>query len=158
MRKSIITAVTATVLATGALIPAVVSAQEIEPIRVTMELGSASDNLHRFHPDHTTFKSGTLYTLVVTNPTSNVHEIDSEGLVGAVLSVETVVFDDVGDDAQKIAMVVGAPKEIVFYPGSRAEWTFWAVEPGDYELVCFTEEKDGTTHWDAGMKGTFTIE
>ncbi len=161
MRMSLLWAALPAVFAAGLLAPVASIAQENEPepTVVQVTLGSDKDNEHRFHPDHLTFKSGQLYNLTLVNVSNNVHEIDSPDFTAAVFSKDVVVFDDIAEDAKPIAIVVGGVREIEVQPGGRTEWTFVAIEPGEYEVDCKTDDaKTGKTHMQMGMKATYTIE
>lgn len=161
MRMSIIRLALSVVCAAGFLLPVTSIAKEDEPkptvIKVT--LGSDTDNKHRYHPEKLTFKAGQLYKLTLVNVSNNIHEIDSSEFTAAVFSKNVVVFDDVAEDAKPIATVVGRVAEIEIFPGGKAEWTFVAIEPGEYEVDCKTDDaKAGKTHMQMGMKATYTIE
>jgi uncharacterized cupredoxin-like copper-binding protein len=161
MRTSILRSALHAVCAAVFLVPVTSIAKENEPkptiIKVT--LGSDTDNKHRYHPDKLTFKAGQLYNLTLVNVSNNIHEIDSSEFTAAVFSKNVVVFDDIAEDAKPIATVVGKIAEIEIYPGGKTEWTFVAIEPGEYEVDCKTEDaKAGKTHMQMGMKATYTIE
>ncbi|MCP5086289.1 MAG: hypothetical protein GY952_05745 [Rhodobacteraceae bacterium] len=128
-----------------------------ESRRVSLVLGSEEGSNRMFHPDHLEFEAGKRYTLVIENPGLESHEFDSPGLVGASWSSGVSVLDGVGEATFPVASVVGTPEEIEVAPGSTVEWTFVAVEPGSYDMVCDTLDQHQKTHAAAGMLGTTVI-
>ncbi len=160
MRMPLLAVALPAIIAAGFFAPVTSTAaeKEPEPTIVKVTLGSDKDNEHRYHPDHVTFKAGQLYRLTLINPSNNIHEIDSPEFTAAVFSKEVLVFDDIAEDAKPIANVVGRVREIEVQPGGRTEWTFVAIEPGEYEVDCKTDDaKAGKTHMQMGMKAAFTI-
>ncbi len=136
-----------------------VSADETDhaSIRVDLVLGSQNDRKRLFHPDRLELKVGQRYTLVVSNPSMEIHEFHSPGLVEASWSSEVKVLDGIGEATFPMAVIVGTPDEIEIAPGSTVEWTFVAVKPGTYEMVCDTLDQQHKTHTEAGMLGKIVI-
>ncbi len=131
---------------------------EQKVITVTMALGSDTDKKRRFHPHNLTFQKGKRYRLVIHNPSLDVHEFDSPGLVGAVWSSHVKVLDGYGEGAQVVAIVVGTPAEIEILPGASIEWEFVPVAAGRYEMICDTKDQKGKTHTSQGMTGTILVQ
>ena len=60
--------------------------EQEEAQRVVLTLGREDDKKRLFHPDLLVFEAGKHYTLVIQNPSSEVHEFDAPGLVAAAWS------------------------------------------------------------------------
>ncbi|MCP5071729.1 MAG: hypothetical protein GY947_00330 [Rhodobacteraceae bacterium] len=138
--------------------PVVAEGTAPAPSRVLLELGSEKGSNRLFHPDHLEFEVGKRYTLVIENPSLETHEFDSPGLVEAAWSSGVSVLDGIGEATFLVATIVGTPAEIEVAPGGTVEWTFVAVEPGSYEMVCDTLDQQHTTHAASGMRGTVVIK
>ncbi len=126
--------------------------------RVLLTLGKDGDKKKLFHPDRLNLKAGKRYTLVIHNPSAEVHEFDSPGLVGAVWSSGVKIFEDIGASARPVAEVVGTPAEMEVFPGNTVEWTFVTVAAGRYDMLCDIEDQSGKTHTEMGMKGLIVVE
>lgn len=105
-----------------------------------------------------TFEAGKRYTLVIQNPSLDTHEFDSPGLVSASWSSDVKVLDGTGETAFPVAVVVGTPAEMEISPGGTVEWTFVAVEPGRYDMLCDIKDQNNKTHTEMGMKGTIIVK
>ncbi len=126
--------------------------------RVVLTLGKGGDKKKLFHPDRINLEAGRRYTLVIQNPSAEVHEFDSPGLVSAVWSSGVKIFEDFGPTAQPVAEVVGTPAEMEVFPGNTVEWTFVTVVAGEYDMLCDIEDQSGKTHTEMGMKGLIVVE
>ncbi len=126
--------------------------------RVMLTLGKDGDKKKLFHPDRLELEAGKRYTLVINNPSVEVHEFDSPGLVGAVWSSGVKIFEDFGPSARPVAEVVGTPAEMEIFPGNTVEWTFVTVAAGKYDMLCDIEDQSGKTHTEMGMKGLIVVK
>lgn len=126
--------------------------------RVVLTLGREGDKKRLFHPDRIVLEAGKRYTLVINNPSMEVHEFDAPGLVAAAWSSSVKVLDDFGAAAYPIANVVGKPAEIKVFPGGSVEWTFVPVVAGSYDLLCDVLDQSGKTHTETGMKGVIVVK
>jgi uncharacterized cupredoxin-like copper-binding protein len=131
-------------------------AQEIAQ-RVVLTLGREGDRKRLFHPDRLTFEAGKRYTLVIDNPSLEVHEFDAPSFMAAVGSSRVKVLNDIGESAYPVAKIVGKPAEIEVFPGSSVEWTFVPGVVGKYDMLCDIQTQSGKTHTEIGMKGIIVV-
>lgn len=129
-----------------------------ESERIVLSLGSEDNHKRLFHPDGLIFEAGKRYTLVIENPSNELHEFDSPGLAGASWSSQVKVLDGYGGTALPVAIVVGTPDEIVVSAGGTVEWSFVPVETGSYEMICDVLDQDGKTHTEKGMRGVIVVK
>ncbi len=142
------------------LIPAQASGDEKDGLtqRVVLTLGSEDNKKRLFHPERLILKARERYTLVIENPSFEVHEFDSPGLVEAAWSSSVKVLDGIGETALPVAKIVGKLAEVEIFPGNSIEWTFVPVVTGSYDVLCDIEDQSGKTHTEMGMKGTIVVE
>ncbi len=126
--------------------------------KLTLSLGQDGDKRRLFHPDHFVLTVGKRYTLVIENPSLEIHEFDAPGLVATAWSSDVKVLDDIGPTARPIAKIVGTPAEIEIRPGGSVEWTFVPAVAGSYDILCDIEDQSGKTHTAMGMKGTIVVK
>lgn len=126
--------------------------------RVVLHLGSESDKKLLFHPDRIVLEAGARYTLVIVNPSLEVHEFDAPDLVAAVWSSGVKVLEGIGESARPVAQVMGKPAEIEVLPGGSVEWTFVPVVAGSYDMLCDIQDQSGKTHTEMGMKGVVVVK
>ncbi len=129
-----------------------------KPQKIFLSLGREGDRKRLFHPDRLSLSVGKPYTLVIENPSLDVHEFDAPGLVSAAWSSDVKVLDDIGATARPLAKIVGTPAEIEIMPGGSVEWTFVPVVAGSYDILCDIEDQSGKTHTAMGMKGTIIVK
>ena len=126
-----------------------------EPIEVVVELGS-KDGKMAFIPNVLTFETGTLYKLVLKNPSQVKHYFTSMTLASKVFTRKVQVVHD----GKRLAEIKGTIKEIEVFPGGVTEWWFVPVQTGTFEdLHCHVMDKDsGKSHAELGMVGKITIK
>jgi uncharacterized cupredoxin-like copper-binding protein len=129
-----------------------------KPQRIILSLGREGDRKRLFHPSLISLAVGRPYTLVIENPSLEVHEFDAPDLVSAARSSDVKVLDDIGATARPLAKIVGTPAEIEVMPGGTVEWTFVPVLAGSYDILCDIEDQSGKTHTAMGMKGLITVK
>ena len=127
-------------------------------VTVQLALGKDGDEKRLFHPSALTLQTGQRYRLVIHNPSLEVHEFDSPGLVDAVWSSHVRVLDGYGRGSQTVANIVGKPAEIEIFPGGSVEWEFVPVAAGRYEIICDTLDQSGKTHTTGGMTGSVLVK
>ena len=128
-----------------------------KPQRLILSLGREGDRKQLFYPDYFALTAGKPYTLIIQNPSLDIHEFDAPGLVASSWSSDVKVLDDIGASAHPIATIVGTPAEIEIRPGGSVEWTFVPVVAGRYDILCDIEDQSGKTHTAMGMKGTIVV-
>jgi uncharacterized cupredoxin-like copper-binding protein len=134
--------------------PASENGTTAKPHRLLLSLGQEDERKRLFHPDRLVLVAGKRYTLVIQNPSLEVHEFDAPGLVAAAWSSHVKVLDDIGATARPIAKIVGTPAEMEILPGGSVEWTFVPVVAGSYDILCDIKDQSGKTHTAMGMQGT----
>lgn len=112
------------------------------PVTIEVRLGSRDGHL-TFKPNALTFETGSLYKLVLINPSPSKHYFTALRFAAAVWTRKV-------QDANM--EVKGAVREIEVLPGKRAEWFFVPVQTGVFDLRCAI-----TGHTEAGMTGRLTI-
>lgn len=112
------------------------------PVTVSIDLGTAVDEL-KFVPNALEFQAGTLYKLVLHNPSPEKHYFTAKDFADAIWTKKV--------DAGNVE-IKGAIHELELRPGTEAEWVFVAMRPGRYPLRCVIPG-----HTEAGMVGTLTI-
>ena len=120
-----------------------------EPIKIQVNLGNSKGSLV-FEPNHLSFKTGTLYQLVIHNPSSEKHYFSSETLSRSVFTRKVQVLNK---NAETIAEIKGTIREIEVLPGGTAEWWFVPVKTAvTNDLKCTIKG-----HASKGMTGTIKI-
>ncbi len=132
-------------------------AQE-KALRVLLTLGREGDKKRLFHLGRLVLEAGKYYTLVIHNPSMEVHEFDAPGLMSAAWSSSVKILDSYGESAHPVAEIVGKPAEIEVFPGSSVEWTFVPIVRGSYDMLCDIQDQSGKTHTEMGMKGTIVVK
>lgn len=134
---------------------------------ITIELSDFA-----FSPEDVTVKVGDTVTVKLTNTGAVSHEWmlgrEAETEDGSTSGFHENFFDDVEgiqvmpmDAAQGMEGMEGMEGDHGFMilrgPSEEASVTFTvtADKVGEWEMGCFV---DGGAHWDAGMKGKFTVE
>lgn len=112
------------------------------PAALDVALGTPSGEL-RFVPDRLTVASGQRVVLHLTNPSPTKHYFTAKDFADAVWTQKV--------DAGNVE-IKGPIRELELRPGSRADWVFVPMRPGDYELRCTIPG-----HAAAGMVGRLTI-
>lgn len=130
----------------------------IKSQRVVLFLGSESNQKRLFYPDGLIFEKGKSYTLVIENPSNEIHEFDAPGLAATSKSSQVKVLVGYGGTALPVATVVGKPDEMIVNSGGSVEWTFIPAKAGTYEMICDVLDKSGKTHTELGMKGMIVVK
>jgi uncharacterized cupredoxin-like copper-binding protein len=112
-------------------------------IEVSISLSNATNEL-KFLPDRLKFEAGKHYKLVLTNPSSVKHYFTAKDFADAIWTQKV--------DAGNVE-VKGNIRELELRPGTKAEWVFVAIKPGNFPLRCTVPG-----HAEAGMKGVIEIE
>jgi uncharacterized cupredoxin-like copper-binding protein len=128
----------------GLSLPAVAATslaqQPATELQVT--LGNPAGEL-KFIPDTFKLAANKRYKLVLTNPSPVKHYFTAKDFADAIWTQKV--------DAGNVE-IKGAIHELELRPGSRAEWVFVTLRPGDYSLRCTIPG-----HTKAGMIGKLTI-
>ena len=90
-------------------------------------------------------------SFVLTNDGADTHEMLIVKLADGVTLDEAIEAD--GEDGT----VVATWETNLAAPGGDDEVVTLDVEPGDYALVCFIPNADGTPHMELGMRHEFTV-
>lgn len=121
-----------------------------EPVEIRVELGNTKDAL-AFFPNTITLETGTLYRLVLHNPSSQKHYFSSDQFARAVFTRKVQINRA---DGEAIAEIKGTIREIEVYPQGTSEWWLVPVKTGIFaDLRCTI-----AGHTEAGMVGTLTIK
>lgn len=116
------------------------SQQPATELQVT--LGDATGEL-KFFPDSLNLAPNKRYKLVLTNPSTVKHYFTAKDFADAIWTQKV--------DAGNVE-IKGAIHELELRPGSKAEWVFVTLKPGDYNLRCTIPG-----HTEAGMVGKIKI-
>ncbi|MBC7433330.1 MAG: biphenyl 2,3-dioxygenase [Rubritepida sp.] len=129
------------------------------PTDLVVELGDAT-GAHVFRPDLLRLRVGTLYRLILRNPSRAPHYFTSDGLANSVWTRKAQVVAEIpGAPPRVMAEIKGAIRELEVYPGFAAEWWFVPVQAGDFDdLRCGIRDPDGRSHTEHGMRGRIIIE
>lgn len=112
-------------------------------IEVRISLGNEGNEL-KFFPDRLKFEAGKHYKLVLSNPSALKHYFTDKDFADAIWTQKV--------DAGNVE-VKGNIHELELRPGTKAEWVFVAIKPGNFPLRCTVPG-----HAEAGMKGIVAIE
>jgi uncharacterized cupredoxin-like copper-binding protein len=112
-------------------------------IEVNISLGNAGNEL-KFFPDHLKFEAGKHYKLMLSNPSPSKHYFTDKDFADAIWTQKV--------DAGNVE-IKGSIHELELRPGTKAEWVFVAIKPGNFPLRCTVPG-----HTEAGMKGVVAIE
>ncbi len=112
------------------------------PILKVVNLGTEDGQLV-FDPDTIIFRSGTLYTLKLVNPSPLKHYFTAKDFADAIWTKKV----EVGG-----AEIKGYINNVELKSGSSLEWTFLPIRSGSYDLICTV-----VGHKDAGMVGQILI-
>lgn len=112
------------------------------PILKVVNLGTEDGQLV-FDPDKIIFRSGTLYTLKLVNPSPLKHYFTAKDFADAIWTQKVEVAG---------AEIKGHINNIELKSGSSLEWTFLPIRSGSYDLICTV-----VGHKDAGMVGQIVI-
>ncbi|WP_051050615.1 plastocyanin/azurin family copper-binding protein [Pseudanabaena sp. PCC 6802] len=112
-------------------------------IEVNISLGNEGNEL-KFFPDRLKFEAGKHYKLVLSNPSPSKHYFTDKDFADAIWTQKV--------DAGNVE-VKGNIHELELRPGTKAEWVFVAIKPGNFPLRCTVPG-----HAEAGMRGVVAIE
>jgi uncharacterized cupredoxin-like copper-binding protein len=128
-----------------------------EPVEVSVDLGKAESDEHRFFPAELTFETGKLYKLVIRNPSPHPHYFTSATFADKVYTRKVQVTLP-GDPGKRIAEIKGPVREVEVYPSGSVEWWFVPVATANItDLHCHVKDKDGISHAEKGMTGAIRI-
>jgi uncharacterized cupredoxin-like copper-binding protein len=107
-----------------------------------VSLGDVEGEL-KFFPENINLAANKRYKLVLTNPSPVKHYFTAKDFADAIWTQKV--------DAGNVE-IKGAIHELELRPGSKAEWVFVTLKPGDYNLRCTI-----SGHTEAGMVGKLKI-
>ena len=96
-----------------------------------------------FDPNKLIFRSGTLYTLKLVNPSPLKHYFTAKDFADAIWTKKVEVAG---------TEIKGHINNVELKPGATLEWTFLPIKTGSYPVICTI-----IGHQDAGMVGQIMI-